>query len=194
MSAAPAPAAADAAALCRPGLKRVSRQATNRCCRSPSWTLGPLSIACLDTPFSSLRHNIHLPRWPAHLVFAAHLFQRLSGSWHPPLVCHLQTPLTLPSPPPRPLPPHRPPSPPQTHTTHTHTHRARKKNTVASLEAELSEKLSQLQLLSAENEMLKLRAGVLEATVSSSSLDRHSSFWVTGSTAAFVDRQYSSFW
>jgi hypothetical protein len=43
--------------------------------------------------------------------------------------------------------------------------RARKRNTVASLEVELSEKLGQLQLLSAENEMLKLRAGVLEATV-----------------------------
>lgn len=36
---------------------------------------------------------------------------------------------------------------------------------MASLEAELSEKLGQLQLLTAENEMLKLRAGVLEATV-----------------------------
>ena len=47
----------------------------------------------------------------------------------------------------------------------TPTPRARKRNTVASLEAELTEKLGQLQLLSAENEMLKLRAGVLEATV-----------------------------
>jgi hypothetical protein len=44
-------------------------------------------------------------------------------------------------------------------------HRARKRNTVQSLEAELTEKLGQLQLLTAENEMLKLRAGVLEATV-----------------------------
>ncbi|WIA21214.1 hypothetical protein OEZ85_000458 [Tetradesmus obliquus] len=41
------------------------------------------------------------------------------------------------------------------------------RSVVGQLEAELQEKLSQLQLLSAENEMLKLRAAVLEATVQS---------------------------
>lgn len=38
---------------------------------------------------------------------------------------------------------------------------------MSSLEAEVAEKLAQLQMLSAENEMLKLRAAVLEATVAS---------------------------
>jgi hypothetical protein len=38
---------------------------------------------------------------------------------------------------------------------------------VATLEAELEGRLGQLQLLAAENEMLKLRASVLEAIVAS---------------------------
>lgn len=38
---------------------------------------------------------------------------------------------------------------------------------MAGLEAELEGKLGQLQLLAAENEMLKLRASVLESTVAS---------------------------
>jgi hypothetical protein len=41
------------------------------------------------------------------------------------------------------------------------------RSVVGQLEAELQDKLAQLQLLSAENEMLKLRAAVLEATVQS---------------------------
>jgi hypothetical protein len=45
--------------------------------------------------------------------------------------------------------------------------RERQKGLVATLEAELEGKLGQLQLLSAENEMLKLRASVLESTVAS---------------------------
>lgn len=36
---------------------------------------------------------------------------------------------------------------------------------MSTLEAEVAEKMAQLQVLSAENEMLKLRAAVLEATV-----------------------------
>ncbi|WIA41512.1 hypothetical protein OEZ86_008883 [Tetradesmus obliquus] len=43
--------------------------------------------------------------------------------------------------------------------------RERQKETISSLEAEVTEKLAQLQALSAENEMLKLRSAVLEATV-----------------------------
>jgi hypothetical protein len=43
----------------------------------------------------------------------------------------------------------------------------RQRSVVGQLEAELQEKMSQLQVLSAENEMLKLRAAVLEATVQS---------------------------
>uniref|UniRef100_A0A383WD44 BZIP domain-containing protein n=1 Tax=Tetradesmus obliquus TaxID=3088 RepID=A0A383WD44_TETOB len=43
--------------------------------------------------------------------------------------------------------------------------RERQKETISSLEAEVTEKLAQLQALGAENEMLKLRSAVLEATV-----------------------------
>lgn len=43
--------------------------------------------------------------------------------------------------------------------------RERQKETISNLEAEVTEKLAQLQALSAENEMLKLRSAVLEATV-----------------------------
>jgi hypothetical protein len=43
----------------------------------------------------------------------------------------------------------------------------RQRSVVGQLEAELQEKMAQLQVLSAENEMLKLRAAVLEATVQS---------------------------
>eukprot|EP00775_Hariotina_reticulata_P004392 gene4392-4645_t len=41
----------------------------------------------------------------------------------------------------------------------------RQRDTISSLEAELSDKLAQLQVLAAENELLKLRSTVLEATV-----------------------------
>ncbi|KAF6265631.1 hypothetical protein COO60DRAFT_865645 [Scenedesmus sp. NREL 46B-D3] len=44
-------------------------------------------------------------------------------------------------------------------------YRERQRGLMASLEAELEGKLRQLQLLAAENEMLKLRSSVLEATV-----------------------------
>eukprot|EP00879_Flechtneria_rotunda_P000231 GHRR01000309.1.p1 GENE.GHRR01000309.1~~GHRR01000309.1.p1 ORF type:complete len:945 (+),score=429.08 GHRR01000309.1:255-3089(+) len=43
--------------------------------------------------------------------------------------------------------------------------RERQKETISNLEAEVIQKLAQLQALSAENEMLKLRSAVLEATV-----------------------------
>jgi hypothetical protein len=49
----------------------------------------------------------------------------------------------------------------------TCNYRERQRGLVASLEAELEGKLGQLQLLAAENEMLKLRAAVLESTVAS---------------------------
>jgi hypothetical protein len=45
--------------------------------------------------------------------------------------------------------------------------RERQRGLMASLEAELEGKMGQLQLLAAENEMLKLRAAVLESTVAS---------------------------
>jgi hypothetical protein len=43
--------------------------------------------------------------------------------------------------------------------------RDRQRGLMASLETELAEKMQQLQLLTAENEMLQLRASVLEAAV-----------------------------
>ncbi|KAF8063038.1 Orct2 [Scenedesmus sp. PABB004] len=43
--------------------------------------------------------------------------------------------------------------------------RERQKEAISSMEAEVAAKLAQLQVLSAENEMLKLRAAVLDATV-----------------------------
>jgi hypothetical protein len=46
--------------------------------------------------------------------------------------------------------------------------RERQRDTISSLEAELSDKLAQLQVLAAENELLKLRSTVLEATVKGS--------------------------
>jgi hypothetical protein len=44
--------------------------------------------------------------------------------------------------------------------------RERQKATISSLEAEVNQKLAELQLLSEENEMLKLRSAVLEAVTS----------------------------
>lgn len=44
--------------------------------------------------------------------------------------------------------------------------RERQKATISSLEAEVTQKLAELEVLSAENEMLKLRSAVLEAVTS----------------------------
>lgn len=44
--------------------------------------------------------------------------------------------------------------------------RQRQKATISNLEAELTQKLAELQMLSEENEMLKLRSEVLEAVTS----------------------------
>lgn len=44
--------------------------------------------------------------------------------------------------------------------------RERQKATISSLEAEVTQKLAELEALSAENEMLKLRSAVLEAVTS----------------------------
>lgn len=44
--------------------------------------------------------------------------------------------------------------------------RERQKATISSLEAEVTAKLAELQVLSQENEMLKLRSAVLEAVTS----------------------------
>lgn len=44
--------------------------------------------------------------------------------------------------------------------------RERQKATISTLEAEVSQKLAELQVLADENEMLKLRSAVLEAVTS----------------------------
>lgn len=44
--------------------------------------------------------------------------------------------------------------------------RERQKATISNLEAEVTQKLAELQMLSEENEMLKLRSAVLEAVTS----------------------------
>lgn len=53
--------------------------------------------------------------------------------------------------------------------------RERQKAAISSLEAELSQKLSELQLLSEENHYLKLRSAVLE--VVTSGREHHVSDW-----------------
>lgn len=47
-----------------------------------------------------------------------------------------------------------------------HTCRERQKATISTLEQEVTQKLAELQALSEENEMLKLRSAVLEAVTS----------------------------
>eukprot|EP00775_Hariotina_reticulata_P008545 gene8545-8728_t len=57
--------------------------------------------------------------------------------------------------------------------------RERRRGAIRGLEAELSDKLAQLQMLTAENELLKLRRSVLEATVEGEAFQEHQ-----GSSAA----------